>query len=1067
MCETSSSPFQGTALSLLPIDAEGLAHFGPATGAARALPALGEPVLPLWHEAHTDNEAFASRMLLSASDGVRRARVTGLTLDSRALREGHWQALLPALRRALLRLARHFDRALVWYRLEWPCAVRAWSWRALQKELKRYKRGYYRAGLAFATPGRAPLMLGEMELNANACLYPGRHTPHARINQARLERYIEWRCGTRRMPDFDDDLPVWSFLTAGVFFEIDDAGARLFTLDSQTRSRGRRATPPLSVSDTGALIARSTRFLGRQVGPQGDYEYGYLPCFDRRVEGYNVLRHASSTYALLEGYETCAAQGLLDGEALARLRRQILWAIEGLERRCVVHREKAAYVVDTGDTVKLGANAVAILALVKYREVTGDERYAALAAALALGIAAMQTADGSFVHVLDAGDLSVRERYRIIYYDGEAAFALMRLYAQSGDTRWLDCVVRAFDHFIEHHHERAHDHWLAYCANELVKHRPERRYFAFAIRNVAGHVDFIRERITTFPTLLELAMAFHQTLCQLKSRPEWSDLLEGFDVEAFYRALHARANHLQNGFFWPEVAMYFKAPASVADSFFIRHHGFRVRIDDVEHYLSGLVAYREMLREMPPVPAAPPPFAGMTQSEAVAAATGGVWVNGTPDRQWRLAGLCCWPGAFQPGQVVVARGGAMTQGFLPPAAVKALVARGAGAVMCDDESLWRDIGVPVLRVANVQSATLALGEYRRRHFEGRVAGVTGSAGKSTTVAMMAHALAGQAQTGQSQGSANLPVGIAWNLASMPPRARYWVVEMAIGAMARNAALVRPDIAIVTNIAAAHLAYHTSLAGVACKKARILTGMAPGGLVVLYRDMAFYRYFQEQARRRRLRVVSFGEHPDADLRLIDFDGTEARVAIRGEAQSLPLCLGATGRHMLHNALAVLAVAREEGLSLDGVLARLRAFQAIPGRGEIRELIHRGRAITVTDDAYNANPLSMRMALEAFAAHPAPARQKVVILGDMLELGERAEAHHLELLPLLSTLSVRSVLLCGAHCQTLATRLAEARAGVVHFADARLLKARLEAHLQSQDLVLVKASHGVGLHALFDD
>ena len=454
-------------------------------------------------------DTLPNTFVLSVSDGHKKAKTVTFIVDDLVQIHAadsvnsvaNFEQIIPLISAHIDKLSSKFAAPIAWLRLEWLHQASSTTWLSLQQSLKEFKRNYYRSGIAFEGIREPWLLLTEMELNANACLYNGNTISHAEVNTNNLTTYFRARHGSSQIPNFTDDLPIVSFNTAGIF--IDGDTGKCYDLDIQPRFKGHRKLLPLSANTTQPIIERSTQYLSRQVQPSGQYIYGHFPCFGRTIDTYNSLRHASSTYALIEGYEACrnfeslntledigssniASTSALPAKlTLAQMQNNIDKAMSYLVQELIQTYDDKAYVIDTGGEIKLGANAVAILALVKYLQVFADtpltDKYDALASKLALGIVAMQQEDGSFVHVLHSKDLTLKAKNRIIYYDGEAAFALMRLYGLTKDERWLDCVIRAFDYFIEAKHHQAHDHWLSYCSNELVIYKPEKKYFQFAV----------------------------------------------------------------------------------------------------------------------------------------------------------------------------------------------------------------------------------------------------------------------------------------------------------------------------------------------------------------------------------------------------------------------------------------------------------------------------------------------------------------------------------------------------------------------------------------------------------
>lgn len=445
--------------------------------------------------------------------------------------------------------------------------------------LQQTRKNYFRSGIAFDI--RMECAFLEEELNGNAMLTPDPDHPDLRINLKNMTRYVELQERSVPRMAFHPETRCITFETISVFEE--DGPVVLQMNATAEKIRNYQQQHDLTFEIT-SVVQQAGRYLAKQVQQNGRFTYGYFPCFDKKIAYYNSLRHASTLYAMIEAYEVTPD---------IKLRQAIERAKAYLIDELIVVQENRAYVVDwEPGEVKLGANAAAILALTQYMktfQVTDDLD---VCRQLATVILELQQADGNFHHVLAYPDMTLKEAFRIVYYEGEATFALLRLYEQDRDERFLTAVVDAFDYFLEREYWKYHDHWLSYSVNELTKHRPDDRYYTFGLQNVAPKLTFIHDRETTYPTFLELMLAARDMIGRMQLQGRQA-LLENFPLEQLEQTIERRMHYQLNGFFYPEVAMYMKRPERILGSFYIRHHSFRVRIDDVEHNLSG---YCQVLR---------------------------------------------------------------------------------------------------------------------------------------------------------------------------------------------------------------------------------------------------------------------------------------------------------------------------------------------------------------------------------------------------------------------------------------------------------------------------------------
>ncbi len=382
--------------------------------------------------------------------------------------------------------------------------------------------------------------------------------------------------------------------------------------------------------------------------------------------------------------------------------------------------------------------------------------------------------------------------------------------------------------------------------------------------------------------------------------------------------------------------------------------------------------------------------------------------------------------------------------------------------------------LPLLQVDDPLHALMQLGVAGRERLRGNVVAITGSAGKTSLATMLTQAMSVDKQV-QSNASTNYNsrVGLLHLLANTFEHTDLVVMETAVSAINapgfQNIKLVRPNIVIVTNIAPSHLPPGKDLSYVAQRKANIFEGVAEHGWAVINRDTAHFEYLCKRARRRELNVLTYGQAKDADICLKHYDlQTGCVKAGLPDGKMIEYRLAANGIHMALNSLACVAVRTILGGDLDVFLPALEEFKPAPGRGQVLEMVFNGKSITVIDESYNANPLSMQMALSLMQGELKSGR-KVLILGDMLELGDDAVKHHRDIALQIVTLKPDCLLVCGKLMRHVWEEIALRVEGVIEgrwYENVSALNNELDSWVSDGDRILVKGSNSVGLAATVD-
>ncbi|SEO72360.1 poly alpha-glucosyltransferase [Acinetobacter sp. yr461] len=455
------------------------------------------------------------------------------------------------------------------------------AWKEVEQQVHhQFHNNHYRKGICFDE--HCSLAFLEQEIYGKAIIRGLSYDKPNFFDETNLNYAIKQKYNaTKPQIKLQELKDIWTFDTYGAFYE----NGQFINLASRYDVNGIRGISNNKKQHFKLLIEQNSGFLHSQIQENGKFIYGYFSAYDRDIRNYNTVRHCTSAYALLETFEVQNKP-----EYWSKIHAAIHYALTNF------YKEKdssTAFMIDgkEGDLeIKLGANAAAILMLTKYQEITQKADYQKYAEKLANGILKLVDSNGSTTHVLNYPNYDLKEKFRIIYYDGEAALALLRLYQINQDSRLLETVKLMFECFIEKRYEKYHDHWLSYCTNELTKICPEDKYFIFGLNNYLKHFIFIKNRKTTYATLLEMLMAAYKMVSRLKEQGR-TTLFEQAYMSELQKLIEFRADFQTTGFFYPEMAMYMARPDKILHAFYIRHDRFRVRIDDQEHNLSGYIAY--------------------------------------------------------------------------------------------------------------------------------------------------------------------------------------------------------------------------------------------------------------------------------------------------------------------------------------------------------------------------------------------------------------------------------------------------------------------------------------------
>ncbi len=448
-------------------------------------------------------------------------------------------------------------------------------------------------------------------------------------------------------------------------------------------------------------------------------------------------------------------------------------------------------------------------------------------------------------------------------------------------------------------------------------------------------------------------------------------------------------------------------------------------------------------------------------------------VQGKASTDFEVGGVAFDSREIGPGDLFFALKGEQSDGHLYVDNIYA--AGGTGAVVS------QPVDGPHILVSDTTKALDHLAVASRARSDAKIIGVTGSVGKTGTKEALFAALnrASMGKSHRSVKSYNNHVGVPLSLSRMPAECQYGIFEMGMnhsGELAQLTRLVRPDVAIITAIAPAHIGHFSSVEAIADAKAEIFQGLTHEGTAIIPFDSPYYERLRKAALRYTKKVITFGFDEQANVRAVDVvpapgGGSLVTASLRDDGQgdrSLCFTIAEPGKHWVSNALAILAAVRAVGGDLAAAGLALAELSGLDGRGKRHqiELKDGGQALLI-DESYNANPVSMKATLGQLTNEVCGGK-KILLLGAMGELGDQAQAYHEALADDIFASGAQTIILVGDEMIHTSAKLAEIVSEkldhapeISHVAGSSEALAEVAGKISDEDILLIKGSNYLGL------